>query len=339
MMKTVICLQPGEMALRSAPKPVPGAAEVLVRVKRVGVCGTDIHAFSGRQPYFQYPRVLGHELAGVVDAVGSEVSTVEPGATVYVMPYLECGECVACRQGKTNCCTHIRVIGVHQDGGMCEYLPVPQDHVISADGLNLDQLALVECLAIGAHAVRRADVQPGSTVLVVGAGPIGMGILQFAKVRGARVLMVDNNEERLRFCQQSLGADAVIQAGSDVKAELEALTAGDYPNTVFDATGNSEAMVAGFGWVAHGGTYVLVSVVSADITFSDPEFHKRELSLLGSRNATREDFEQVVSCLRDGSAVALAMVTHRCALTDLPEIFPQWTRPGSGVIKAIVEVG
>lgn len=337
-MKQVICKKPGEMALEMAEKPSPAANEVLVGIKRVGLCGTDIHAYSGNQPYFQYPRVLGHELAGVVDSVGADVTSIKPGATVYVTPYIECGDCVACRQGRPNCCTGISVLGVHKDGGMCEYLSVPESHVITAEGLGLDQLALVECMAVGAHAVRRAEVQPNSTALVVGAGPIGMGIVQFARARGAKVFVVDTNQDRLKFCRDILGATAVISAQDDVAGELEKLTGGDYPNVVFDATGNPKAMMAGFNWTAHAGKYVLVSVVDADITFNDPEFHKRELSLLGSRNATREDFEHVVRSLQDGTVLSTEMVTHRCGLDELPEAMIQWTQPTSGIIKAIVEI-
>lgn len=338
-MKQVTCKNPGEMVFdETAEKPSPGASEVLVAIKRVGLCGTDIHAYAGNQPYFQYPRVLGHELAGVVESVGSEVTTIKPGAPVCVIPYIECGNCTACRQGRTNCCKNMSVLGVHKDGGMCEYLPVPESHVISAEGLDLDQLALVECMAIGAHAVRRADVQPGATALVVGAGPIGMGIVQFAKARGARVIVVDSNPDRLKFCQENLGAAVVISADEDVASELDTLTNGDFPNVVFDATGNPKAMMAGFNWTAHAGTYVLVSIVKADITFSDPEFHKRELSLLSSRNATREDFEHVVRNLQEGVVLSTEMVTHRCALDELPEAMPKWIQPTSGMIKAIVEV-
>ncbi|TGG93410.1 zinc-binding alcohol dehydrogenase family protein [Natronospirillum operosum] len=337
-MKRVVCKRPGEMALETAEKPSPGKSEVLVGIKRIGLCGTDIHAYSGNQPYFKYPRVLGHELAGVVESVGEGVTAVEPGTTVYVMPYIECGECIACRKGRTNCCTNMSVLGVHKDGGMCEYLSVPQSHVIKAEGLDLDQLALVECMAIGAHAVRRADVQPGTTVAVVGAGPIGMGIVQFAKARGARVIVVDMNQDRLKFCQKTLGAAATIPGDSDVAAELDKLTNGDFPEVVFEATGNPKAMMAGFKWTAHAGKYVLVSVVNADITFNDPEFHKRELSLLGSRNATTEDFEHVVRCLQDGVILSTEMVTHRCNLDELPQTMPGWIQPTSGIIKAIVEV-
>ncbi len=337
MMKTVVCMQPGQMVMSTAPKPTPQPGEVLIKIKRIGICGTDIHAFAGNQPYFQYPRVLGHELAGIIESVGQGVS-LTPGKAAYIIPYMECGTCIACRHGKTNCCTNMQVIGVHLDGGMCEYLAVPEDHVVVAENLTLDQLALVECLAIGAHAVRRANVQAGATVLAVGAGPIGMGIMQFAKVQGARVIALDMNQERLQFCQDSLGVDEVIHAGDDVKARLEHLTNGDYPQIVIDATGNPKAMMAGFEWVAHGGSYVFVSIVKADISFSDPEFHKRELTLLGSRNATPEDFRHVVNCLQKGSVAASPMITHRGDFNQLTELLPVWSAPNSGVIKAVVEL-
>ena len=337
MMKSVVCNEPGSLLVRDVARPVDKPGQVIVKIKRIGICGTDIHAFGGNHPFFQYPRVLGHELSGEIASVGEGVA-LTPGQEVYIVPYMSCGSCIACRRGKTNCCTDIQVLGVHVDGGMCEYLQVPEQYVITTAGMDLDQLAVVECLAIGAHAVRRAKLTAGSTVLVVGAGPIGMGVMQFAKVAGAKVFVMDMNAERLAFCKDQLGADQVIQAGPTAREQISALTSGDFIDTVFDATGNAKAMEAGFELVAHGGSYVLVSVVKAEISFADPEFHKREMTLLGSRNATREDFEQVVSCLENGSVNANAMITHRGALLDLPTLLPQWCKAESGVIKAVVEV-
>ncbi len=337
MMKTIVCMQPGQLEMRTAKIPELKSGQVLIKIKRIGVCGTDIHAFSGNQPFFEYPRILGHELAGIVESVGHGVS-IEPGSTAYIIPYLECGTCIACRHGKPNCCANMQVLGVHINGGMCEYITVPEDHVVVAENLTLDQLALVECLAIGAHAVRLANIKAGATLLTVGAGPIGMGIMQFAKVQGARVIALDMNPTRLQFCKTSLGVDETINAFEDVESRLTLLTDGDYPQVVVDATGNPKAMMAGFQWVAHGGTYVFVSVVDADISFSDPEFHKRELKLLGSRNATREDFKHVVSCLQKGIVTASPMITHRGHFTQLIDLFPVWSAPNSGVIKAVVEL-
>jgi len=337
MMKSVVCMEPGKLEMRQTPKPEVQPGQVLVKIRRIGICGTDIHAYAGNQPFFEYPRVLGHELGGTIEAVGEGVS-LQTGEAVYVIPYIACGHCIACRRSKTNCCTDMQVLGVHVDGGMCEYLQVPAQQVVSCAALELDQLALVECLAIGAHAVRRAAIRAGSTVLVVGAGPIGMGVMQFAQAEGARVIMMDTNPERLAFCKDQLGADEVVLAGEDAAEELARLTANEFAETVFDATGSPAAMAAGFNWVAHGGNYIFVSVVKADVSFFDPDFHKREMSLLGSRNATYEDFEHVVACLSDGRVKAAPMITHRGTLDTLVELLPQWSQPGSGVIKAVVEI-
>jgi len=336
-MKSVVCSEPGSLLVQDVARPVDKPGQVIVKIKRIGICGTDIHAFGGNQPFFQYPRVLGHELSGEIESVGEGVE-LSPGQDVYIIPYMSCGRCIACIRGKTNCCTDIQVLGVHVDGGMCEYLQVPEQYVISTKGMDLDQLAVVECLAIGAHAVRRAKLTAGSTVLVVGAGPIGMGIMQFAKEAGAKVFVMDMNEERLVFCKEELAADQIIQAGPAAYEQIASLTDGDFIDTVFDATGNPKAMEAGFTLVAHGGSYVLVSVVKADIRFADPEFHKREMTLMGSRNATREDFEHVVSCLENGSVKVSAMITHKGKLLDLPELLPTWCDPQNSVIKAVVEV-
>jgi len=337
MMKSVVCSEPGSLLVQDVARPVDKPGQVIIKIKRIGICGTDIHAFAGNQPFFQYPRVLGHELSGEIESVGEGVE-LTVGQDVYVIPYMHCEKCIACRKGKTNCCTDIKVLGVHVDGGMCEYLQVPQQYVITTKGMDLDQLAVVECLAIGAHSVRRANIAAGSKVLVVGAGPIGMGIMQFAKVAGANVSVMDMSEQRLAFSQNKLAADAVIKAGATAADEMRALTDGEFFDTVFDATGNPSAMQEGFGWVAHGGSYVLVSVVKADISFADPEFHKREMTLIGSRNATREDFEHVVSCLGNGTVKVNAMITHKGKLLDLPVLLPSWCDPQNGVIKAVVEV-
>lgn len=334
-MLTVVCETPGTLRAHETPQPARGADEVLLRVKRVGVCGTDLHIFTGNQPYLNYPRVMGHELSGIVEAA-PEGSRLQAGDTVYVMPYLSCGTCIACRAGKTNCCTRIQVLGVHRDGAFTEYLTVPQQYVHKAEGVTLDQAAMVEFLAIGAHAVRRANVLRGQRVLVVGAGPIGMAAMIFAQLRGATVTALDGRQDRLDFCTSAVGVSAGVTLGETDAAQLAALTNHDFFDVVFDATGNPKAMERGFQFVAHGGTYTLISVVASNITFSDPEFHKREMTLMGSRNATAEDFQTVLEAMRAG-LVPKALNTHRMALADVPEKFKDLLNPAAGVIKAIVE--
>tara|TARA_R110001583_G_scaffold190429_1_gene354677 strand:+ start:1646 stop:2656 length:1011 start_codon:yes stop_codon:yes gene_type:complete len=336
-MKSAICTQAGVIEIQDVARPIDKPGHVIIKIKYIGVCGTDIHAFGGQQPYFEYPRVLGHELSGTIDSVGEGVD-LDVGQHVYIVPYMACGECIACRNSKPNCCTDIKVIGVHIDGGMTEYLQVPISYVVETNDMPLDHMAIVECLAIGAHAVRRSQLQANTDVLIVGAGPIGMGVAQFAKERGARVIMMDMNQDRLDFCKNTLKVDEILLANNNATEELAALTNNEFPMTVFDATGNPKAMQSCFRWVSHGGTLILVSVVKADIQFSDPEFHKREMTLMGSRNATKEDFEHVIKCLREGSVTVSSMITHRGSLLDLPTLLPLWSKSESGVIKALIEV-
>jgi 2-desacetyl-2-hydroxyethyl bacteriochlorophyllide A dehydrogenase len=335
-MLTVICQSPRDLRAVDRPEPVCGDAEVLLRVKRVGVCGTDLHIFTGDQPYLDYPRVMGHELSGVVEQApaGSRLAAGDP---VFVMPYLSCGHCVACRIGRTNCCVNLQVLGVHRDGAFTERLSVPQGFVHKAEGVSLDQAAMVEFLAIGAHAVRRGDVAAGQRVLVVGTGPIGMAVLIFSRLRGANVTVMDTRAERAGFCVETLGAAASVLVGPDDERRLAELSSGEFFDVVFDATGNAKAMERGFRFVAHGGRYVLVSIVRDAIAFSDPEFHKRETTLLGSRNATMEDFETVLAAMRAGQIPDRALNTHRLALRDVPANFANLLDPAQRVIKALVE--
>jgi 2-desacetyl-2-hydroxyethyl bacteriochlorophyllide A dehydrogenase len=335
-MRAVVCETPGVLSLQERPVPIRGEDEVLVRVRRVGICGTDLHIFTGDQPYLEYPRVMGHEISGEV-AEAPAGSMLKPGDGVFVMPYLSCGECIACVGGKTNCCVNIRVLGVHRDGALAEFVSVPQAFVHSAAGLSLDQAAMIEFLAIGAHAARRAEVGAGQRVLVVGTGPIGMAALIFSKLRGAKVTAMDLRAERVAFCTGRLGADAGVVIGDGDRDELGRLTDGDFFDVVFDATGNPRAMERGFQFIAHGGRYVLVSVVTDDITFSDPEFHKREATLLASRNATLEDFSTVIDAFRAGVIPHDALNTHRLQLADTPLQFARLLDPLERVVKALVE--
>ncbi|WP_028213812.1 zinc-binding alcohol dehydrogenase family protein [Paraburkholderia mimosarum] len=335
-MLSVICESPGVLRAEERDLPARGDGEVLMRVSRVGICGTDLHIFTGNQPYLQYPRVMGHELSAVVVEADPD-SGLAAGDGVYVMPYLSCGHCVACRQGKTNCCVNIQVLGVHRDGALTEYLSVPAQFVHKAQGVSLDQAAMLEFLAIGAHAVRRADVSRGQRVLVVGAGPIGMAAMIFARLRGATVVCLDTRADRLEFCKSQLGVDAAVAVGPDDVAQLASLTDGEFFDAVFDATGNIDAMNRGFALVAHGGKYTLISIVPGQVTFSDPEFHKRETTLLASRNATAADFETVLEAMRAGRIPDQALNTHRMRLDEVPDAFPRLLEPGQTVVKALVE--
>lgn len=338
-MKSIVCMEPGRFEMMEIPVPVPGPGEALIRILRVGICGTDLHAYRGKQPYFVYPRVLGHELAGEIveipDGLDSDLAVGDP---VCVIPYVHCGTCIACRSGKTNCCTQMSVMGVHRDGGMQEYMTVPIRHLVKTEELAPEQAAIVECFSIGAHSVRVASVRPGDHVLVIGAGPIGLGAMRFAKLAGARVTAMDINEERLQFCRHWGSVDDTVIAGQEALAQVEKITGGDFPVSVIDATGNTGSMEQALHFVAHGGKLVYVGLVKSDITFHDPDFHKREMAIMGSRNAMRQDFLDVIEAMRNGQIDTDSYITHRASFAGLIGQYEHWLRPEAGVIKAIVEL-
>lgn len=342
-MKKITLEKPELFALGESPAPTkPGPGEALVRVRRVGICGTDVHAYRGRQPFFKYPRVLGHELGVEVVALGElrpdDAHRVSVGDRCTVEPYLNCRTCIACRCGKPNCCEKLTVLGVHADGGMCESIIVPVDKLHVSNKLDLDQLALIETLGIGAHAVDRAALRPGEHVLVIGAGPIGLSVIPFAKLAGARVVVMDVNARRLEFARKQFGVDAWIVAGAgDDLHEVRIACRSELPTAVFDATGNATSMMASLRFAASGGRVVFVSLVQADITFSDPEFHRRELTLLATRNSRPDDFRRIISLVESGKIDTRPWITHRASCDAMIEQFPSWLSPDTGVIKAMVE--
>jgi 2-desacetyl-2-hydroxyethyl bacteriochlorophyllide A dehydrogenase len=337
-MKTLVCIQPGEFKYMDAEQPQPAAGHVILKIRRIGICGTDLHAFEGTQPYFEYPRILGHELSGEIVAVNDSPG-FEIGETVTFIPYFSCGRCIACRAGKQNACVNMKVCGVHQHGGMVEYYSVPSNALVHGEGLSLDALALVEPLAIGAHAVRRAGVTKDEFVLVVGAGPIGLGTMEFVRAAGGKVIALDTNNDRLKFCKETMQVEHVINAVSDdVVERLGTITNGEMPTVVMDATGNLKAINNAFRYMSHGARYILIGLQKGEISFSHPEFHKREATLMSSRNATRADFEYVISLIREKKIDPTIFITHRVNFDQVKDEFQKWLNPDYKVIKAMVEI-
>lgn len=338
-MKAALCVEPGRLEIVDRePAQRPKAGEARIAISHVGICGTDYHIFEGKHPFLEYPRVMGHEISASVVEAGEGVD-LTPGTRVIVNPYIACGTCIACRKEKPNCCTAIRVLGVHTDGAMCEEITVPADNLYPADDLSPEAAATVEFLAIGAHAVRRSLSPAGSRALVIGAGPIGLGTAIFARIAGHEVTLLDTSRERLSMAADRLGFTSGLMADDGLEAAAVAITGGDGFDVVYDATGYRPSMERAFRLVAHGGTLVLVSVVKEDITFSDPEFHKREMMLIGSRNATRIDFDHVRRSIADGLVPIDQLVTHRTTLAEVSRDLPRWASEKSGLIKALIKIG
>jgi 2-desacetyl-2-hydroxyethyl bacteriochlorophyllide A dehydrogenase len=319
----------------------PGKGYALVKTGFVGVCGTDYHAFGGNQPLFSYPRVLGHELGVTVVALGADCDDagVNVGDNCAVEPYFHCGKCIACRRGKTNCCTSIEVLGVHIDGGLCSHFLCPVGKLHPSATLPLDVLALVETLCIGAHAVFRGQVEANEWALVVGAGPIGMAASQFAMAEGANVIAIDIDDGRLAFIKEKVGVLHTLNARSPtILDEITAICGGDLPTTVFEATGNIHSMKKSFEFVAHGGKLVFIGHTKLQVEYHNPLFHSREMTIMGSRNALGSDFKRTIKLIEDGKVDVTPWITHRCTYDDFEENFAEWLKPETGVIKAVVSM-
>lgn len=313
------------------------ANEALVKVHKIGICGTDYHAYAGKQPFFSYPRILGHELGVEVVAVGIAVTRVKVGDKCAVEPYLNCGECWACKRGLSNCCENIKVMGVHTDGGMTELVKLPAEKLHVSDVLDYEALALVETLGIGAHAVARAAVQAHDTVLVIGAGPIGLAVMEFAKIRGAKVAVLDLNPNRLNFCVTNQKADVAIVADDNALDNIKVAFDGNLPTVVFDATGNKHSMHKAFSYPASGGKLVFVGLYQGEYTFQDPDFHRRELTLFASRNSMPSDFTYIIKAIEEGKIDVQTWITHRITFEEIAEKLPLLVQDAS-LVKAIISV-
>lgn len=340
-MRAIQLEQPKQFRMIDIPEPgEPGPGEAVVRVHRVGICGTDISGYLGKMPFYSYPRIPGHELGVEVVAVGAGVTNVAAGDTCSVEPYINNPDSFASRRGRGNCCENLQVLGVHIDGGMRRLFTLPARKLHKATSLTMEQLALVETLAIGCHAVDRGAPQPGENVLVIGAGPIGLSVIEFVKVSGANLIVMDMVESRLEFCRRSMGVQHTIKFAGDESDEkaLRDLTDGHLPTIVIDATGNAKSMSNALNFVGHTGKLIFVGITTDNVTFPHPLMHRREMTLLASRNAMPEDFDRIIDLIQTGKIDTRPWVTHRVGFEDLAGQFASYTRPETGVIKAIMEM-
>jgi 2-desacetyl-2-hydroxyethyl bacteriochlorophyllide A dehydrogenase len=322
------------------PAPAPGMA--IVRVHQVGICGTDYSGYLGKMPFFSYPRIPGHELGVEVVAIGEGVSRVKVGDRCSVEPYLNCEKCYACQRGHTNCCESNQTLGVHCDGGLQPLYTVPARKLHVSRRLNFEQLALVETLAIGCHAVNRGAPTAKETVLVIGAGPIGLSVVEFAKLSGARTMVMDMNADRLRFVRDRLKVPDTLEArgdGSD-EARLQELIGGRLADVVIDATGSNKSMSQALDYCAFAGRLVYVGITQQELSFLHaPVLHRRELTILASRNALPGDFTRIIQLIEDGRLDTGPWITHRTPFEKAAEVFPTYLDPKTGVIKAMIAVG
>jgi 2-desacetyl-2-hydroxyethyl bacteriochlorophyllide A dehydrogenase len=324
-MRQVVLLEPGRFAAREVAPPVRAGDQALVRVRRIGICGTDLHAYAGRQPFFRYPRVLGHELSVTIEEVPAGDTRVRPGDLCAVRPFLNDPASRASLRGRPNCCESLKVLGVHVDGGMGDLLAVETRFLHPVPDLDPEAAALIEPLSIGCHAVGRGRPTPDDRTLVIGAGPIGLATAQFAALAAAPLTIVDLSPSRREQAAAIVPAAAVVDA---VPAEPAF-------DCVFDATGSAASMMRAFDYVAAGGRLIYVGLTLEPLTINDVELHRREMTLLASRNATPADFERVIAAVRGGHVDPRSWITHRLSLDELPQRFDD-IRADPGLIKAVV---
>ena len=340
-MRAIQIVEPKRLAHIDIPGPAaPGPGEALVRTHRMGICGTDISCYLGKFPFFDFPRIPGHELGVEVVAVGDGVTHVAPGDRCSIEPYMHCGECYACRRGAINCCENLKVIGVMTDGGLCESFVVRASKLHPSTQLSYEQLALVETLAIGCHANDRGAPQDGEHALIIGLGPIGLATLEFARLTGARISVMDMNPNRLAFVRDTYGIENTILFSGD-GSELEQMreiTGGEFFQLVTDATGNARSMGNAVSYLAHTGTLVYVGITTDEIVFRHPELHRREASIKASRNAMPADFSRIISLIEDGTIDTDPWITHRTSFGTVVQEFESLIQPDAGVIKAIIDV-
>ncbi|QQD14249.1 zinc-binding alcohol dehydrogenase family protein [Sphingobacterium sp. UDSM-2020] len=337
-MKAIVLHEPGRFELITKEKPSdPEPDEVLLKIKKVSICGTDLHAYKGKQPFFTYPRILGHEVSAEIVAVGSEVEGLKVGDKCTVEPYLNLIEDHAVRRGKGNCGGTLSVMGVHEDGAMQEYITYKASYVHLTNGLDDDQISLIEPLAIAAHAVDRAGLIAADTVLVVGSGPIGIGIVANARLMGVKIAVLDLVENRLDFVNNKFPEVETILLSEDLDKQLRTVFEGELPTVIFDATGSKRSMENSFNLVAHGGTIVFVGLFVGAVSFDDPNFHRKEITLKASRNATASDFKKVINLLRSGDINTEGLITHRIAFDQMKDNFDTLFQADQNLIKAVVD--
>ncbi len=340
-MRALQLVQPGEFRYIDVDEPTsPGPGQALVRVHRVGICGTDYGGYLGKMPFYSYPRIPGHELGVEVVAVASDVANVKPGDRCSVEPYINCQKCSSCRRGFTNCCENHQTLGVHCDGGLQRLFLIPARKLHPAPDLTWEQAALVETLAIGCHAVHRSGLKAGETALVIGAGPIGLSVIEFTRLTGARTIVMDTNAQRLAFVREHLGiTDTVLATGDGSEgAAIEKLTEGERSHVVVDATGSNLSMSHALNYCAFAGRLVYVGITQKELSFGHALMHRREISILASRNALSPDFPRIIGLIGAGQIDTRPWLTHHATFDDLAAIFPTWMNPTTGVIKAVVEM-
>lgn len=332
-MKAIEITEPGKVCLSDREKPTPQAGEVLLKINRVGYCGSDLGAFKGLNPLVTYPRVPGHEIGATIAELGAGVAGWSVGQEVLVIPYSSCGRCAACLKQRFNCCQRNQTLGVQREGMLCEYATAPVEKLIAAEKLSLQELALVEPLTVGFHAVARGDVTSADTVAVIGCGAIGLGVIAGAKFRGARVIAIDIEDGKSQVATGCGATEFVNSRTENVSERLKALTDGHGPDVIVEAVGHPLTYRLAVEEVCFAGRVVYIGWAKSPIEYETKLFVLKELDIRGSRNALPEDFNDVVAMLEQGEFPLDSVITKTVSLNDAPAAMDAWAADPASITK------
>ena len=337
-MKAIEITTPGEVKIVEREMPQMGKGDVLLKIKYVGFCGSDLSTYLGKNPMVQYPRIPGHEISAVIEKTGDEVPEgFQKGQNVTVVPYTNCGQCTSCKQKRFNACRYNETLGVQRDGAMAEYIAVPWQKVLKDEALSDVQLALVEPLTVGFHAIDNGKVTDIDTVVVFGCGMIGSGAIVCAKLRGATVIAVDIDDVKLKIAQQ-LGADFIINSKEkDLHQELLEITNGDGPNVVIEAAGNPVTYRAAIDEVAFAGRVVCIGYAGTEVAFTTKLWVQKELEIMGSRNANPSDFEAVIKYLKSSQVDEGILISKTVSPEEAPVAMKEWSEAPGKIMKILVQ--
>lgn len=337
-MKAVWINEPYQIKVTEVKMPEVKKGEALLRIRYCGVCGADVASYTGNQPFTTYPRIPGHEFSAEIVEIGENNRGLKAGDVVTANPYFNCGSCYSCRRGFVNCCVDNQTMGVQRDGSFCEYVAMPIERIIPGRGLSAKELALVEPFTISYHALHRAEVKAGDTVLIVGAGPIGLFALLTAKSMGTKVYMADVLEGRLQLAKE-LGADGVIHSGKqNVQKETERLTNGNGFDVCVEACGLSETFLTCIDCAAFAGNIILIGNGKKETTFLHSVLLKKELNVFGSRNSYTSDFEHVIELIAGGEVDVMKLVSDVYLMKRADEAFKALANNKGDLAKVLIEM-
>jgi len=325
----------GNASITQVPEPIPAPGQLLLKVEMVGLCGTDLNSFRGRNPLLTYPRILGHEIAATVLEGNAQTPA---GTRVAVSPYTACGRCPSCRRGRENACRYNETFGVQRDGAITELLAVPAAKVYPSATLSLKHLAIVEPLTVGAHAVARGRVTSQDTVAVIGCGGIGLGAIAASAFRGARTIAIDLDDTKLQTAQLTGATDLIHSGNENVAERLRDLTAGDGPDVIIEAIGLPDTFRLAVEEVAFTGRVVYIGYPKDHVSYEAKLFIQKELDILGSRNALPQDFLEVMAMLDAGRFPVDAAVTAIVGLNDAPGILAEWSANPAAFTKIMIQM-